>query len=162
MGLVSFVKEAGEKLVNERVADLEQQTDELIGNTGLSNKKAEELITEKLANYHLEIKNFKINITNATAAISGTVANVATKEKVVLCIGNLAGIALVDDELEVKVKSEPSSFHNVKEGETLTTIATEFFGITNKAEAIFKANEPMLKHQNNIYPGQKIRIPVKE
>jgi nucleoid-associated protein YgaU len=92
------------------------------------------------------------------------VANLATKEKVVLVAGNTKGIASVEDnmsvaEVEVIDKAAMAQFHTVESGDTLGEIAKVFYGNAMKYPVIFEANKPMLSHPDKIYPGQVLRIP---
>ena len=50
-------------------------------------------------------------------------------------------------------------FHTVEKGDTLSAIAQKYLGSANKYRQIFEANKPMLKDPDEIYPGQKLRIP---
>ncbi len=44
-------------------------------------------------------------------------------------------------------------------GLTLSRISKQYYGDPNKYDAIFEANNPMLKSPDLIYPGQMLRIP---
>ena len=48
----------------------------------------------------------------------------------------------------------------VKSGDNLSKIAKQFYGDANKYHQIFEANRPMLKDADEIYPGQRLRIPA--
>ncbi len=82
------------------------------------------------------------------------------REKVVLVLGNTAGIAQVDDRLEVERKEPEAQFYTVKSGDTLSKIAKQYYGNANKYPTIFEANRPMLQNPDKIYPGQVLRIPA--
>ena len=85
-----------------------------------------------------------------------------TKEKIVLCCGNVASVAKVDDQLTVASSGEPAAtYREVKSGDTLSKIAKEAYGDANAYMKIFEANKPMLSDPDKIYPGQKLRIPPK-
>ena len=78
-----------------------------------------------------------------------------------LCCGNVASVAKVNDMLTVATPAEPESkYHTVKSGDTLSKIAKEAYGDANAYMKIFEANKPMLKDPNKIYPGQMLRIPA--
>lgn len=47
----------------------------------------------------------------------------------------------------------------VQKDDTLSHIAKKFYGNGRKYYRILKANEDIIKNQNRIYPGMKIRIP---
>ena len=91
--------------------------------------------------------------------MAGQVADQATKEKVLLCCGNVAGVAAVNDMLTVTSPAPEAQFHVVVSGDNLSKIAKKFYGDANKYPVIFEANKPMLSHPDKIYPGQALRIP---
>ena len=91
--------------------------------------------------------------------VHGMVDDQAEREKVILAVGNVAGIARVDDRLETKKKAPESQMHTVVSGDTLSKIAKKYYGDAGKYPVIFEANKPMLKDPDKIYPGQVLRIP---
>ena len=94
--------------------------------------------------------------------MSGVAPDQATKEKIVLCCGNVAAVAKVNDMLTVATPAEPeSTYREVKSGDTLSKIAKEAYGDANAYMKIFEANKPMLSNPDKIYPGQMLRIPAK-
>ena len=82
-----------------------------------------------------------------------------TKEKVILCCGNVENVAAVNDMITVKEKAPESQFYTVVKGDNLSKISKQYYGDPNKYQQIFEANKPMLKHPDKIYPGQLLRIP---
>ncbi len=92
-------------------------------------------------------------------AKNGIVPDQATKEKVLLCCGNVAGVSGVNDLLVVKEPAPEAQWHTVVSGDNLSKIAKKFYGDANKYPVIFEANKPMLTHPDKIYPGQMLRIP---
>ena len=89
----------------------------------------------------------------------------AEKEKIILALGNVTGIASVDDKMETELTSRDvivnadSVFYTVQKGDSLSKIAKAHYGNSGKYHAIFEANKPMLKSPELIYPGQMLRIP---
>ena len=94
-----------------------------------------------------------------TVIVAGVVDDQATKEKVLLCCGNVAGVASVNDLLVVSTPAPEAQYHTVVSGDNLSKIAKKFYGDANKYPLIFEANKPMLSHPDKIYPGQMLRIP---
>ncbi|MCL4117489.1 UNVERIFIED_CONTAM: hypothetical protein GTU68_062961 [Idotea baltica] len=84
----------------------------------------------------------------------------ATREKVILVVGNSNGIATVDDQMTVEHVEPEAQFHTVVSGDTLGKIAKNYYGNAMKYPVIFEANKPMLEHPDRIYPGQVLRIPA--
>ena len=163
MGLLSFVREAGEKLFGRKeveVAAAESAQDKLAD----LNQKAAAAIVAYIDKQGLDTSALKVSFDGAssTVSVAGTVADQATKEKVLLCCGNVDGVDKVDDQLAVTNPEPPATFHTVVRGDTLSAIAKACYGNAN-ANAymkIFEANKPMLSDPNKIYPGQVLRIPA--
>ena len=92
----------------------------------------------------------------------GVAPDQAAKEKIVLCCGNVASVAKVDDQLTVANAATPrSTLREVRPGDTLSKIAKEAYGDANAYMKIFEANKPMLANPDKIYPGQQLRLPPK-
>jgi nucleoid-associated protein YgaU len=123
------------------------------------------MLKAKLQEYGLIVKDVHVEYAAGTVTVSGEAANQATKEKVVLAIGNLNGVTKVVDNMTLHVNPtapapEPEAkFYTVVKGDTLGKIAKQFYGDAMKYPHIFEANKPMLKSADLIYPGQVLRIP---
>ena len=161
MGLLSFVREAGEKLFGRKeveAAAAESAQDKLAD----LNQKAAAAIVAYIDKQGLDTSALKVSFDGATSTVSvaGTVADQATKEKVLLCCGNVDGVDKVDDQLAVTNPEPPATFHTVARGDTLSAIAKACYGNANAYMKIFEANTPMLSDPNKIYPGQVLRIPA--
>ena len=77
-----------------------------------------------------------------------------------LALGNIAGVASVDDQITVTGPAvEAATFVVVKKGDTLSAISLSVYGNANLYNKIFEANKPLLSHPDKIYPGQTLRIP---
>ncbi|RQH14455.1 LysM peptidoglycan-binding domain-containing protein, partial [Okeania hirsuta] len=74
-------------------------------------------------------------------------------------VGNIEGIACVDDRMEVLVPEPEAQFYTVVSGDSLSKIAKRHYGDAMKYPEIFEANKPMLSDPNKIYPGQVLRLP---
>jgi nucleoid-associated protein YgaU len=164
MSLISFLEDAGEKLLGGTkpaaapAAGAPQQTVEQL------NATAGTAIANYIASQNLTAQNLKVTYDGATktVTVSGVAADQATKEKIVLCCGNVHSVAKVDDQLTVaQSASPPATLYEVKSGDTLSKIAKTVYGDANSYQKIFDANKPMLKDPNKIYPGQQLRIPPK-
>ena len=166
MGLFSFIKDAGAKLFGgkttaeeaaEVAADKAEEHAEAVA---AEKAKAEASIVETIGDLDLHVENLHVSLEGDTAIISGKAHDQATKEKVVLVVGNTSGIAMVDDRMDVEHKEPEAQFHTVAKGDTLGKIAKQYYGNAMKYPVIFEANKPMLKDPNLIYPGQVLRIPA--
>ncbi len=108
----------------------------------------------------LEVSALDIRYDDGTAYIDGEAADAATKERVILAVGNCEGVAKVDEELTIASDdSSDSEMYVVQSGDTLWAIASAAYGDGNRYPEIFEANKPMLKDPDEIFPGQVLRIP---
>ena len=164
MGLMSFIKEAGEKLFGgkeAKAAEAAVQSAPTPENVAALSAAAGKAIADYIATQGLNVSGLDVGFeaTTSTVTVAGTVADQATKEKVLLCCGNVAGVAKVNDMLVVEAPQPESQWHTVVSGDNLSKIAKKFYGDANKYPLIFEANKPMLQHPDKIYPGQVLRVP---
>ena len=165
MGLVSFFKEAGEKLFGkgEEAPAAAPVADPAAAQARLNeaNERAAAAITKYIGANGLSADALQVSYdgTSSTVTVAGVAADQATKEKILLCCGNVAGVGQVNDNLTVAQGAEEARFYTVVKGDTLSKIAKEHYGNANDYMAIFEANKPMLTHPDKIYPGQVLRIP---
>ena len=107
MGLFDFVKNAGASILG-------MKTD---------SQKAEEARAEKdskikafVAAFDLKIEDFTIGFEGEdddTVVLGGEAATQETKEKVILAVGNIEGIAKVDDRMTVAVQAPEAQFQAI-------------------------------------------------
>lgn len=154
MGLFSFLKNAGAKIFDKKAETKEGPS-------------AEELAKAKINSLHkvvndlegIEVRDLDIAMLDDTVIVTGEVDSQADREKVILALGNVNGVAQVDDRIKVETPEPEADFYEVKSGDSLSKIAKKYYGDAMKYPAIFEANKPMLKDPNLIYPGQMLRIP---
>jgi nucleoid-associated protein YgaU len=166
MSLVSFLKDAGEKLFGGKPAAAAPAAGAgaapSAADVAALNAAAGEAIEKYIAEQKLSARNLEVIYDGATTTVTvrGEAPDQATREKIVLCCGNVQHVSQVRDEMTVAQAAEPpASFRTVKSGDTLSKIAKEAYGDANAYMKIFEANKPMLKHPDKIYPGQVLRIP---
>ena len=145
MSLLSFVKEAGEKLIDLLTP---------------GNANASEQLKEHVSKVGLGNPNVQTTVDGDKVTVTGEVATQEEKEKILLALGNIAGVASVDDQITVSGPVVVASrFVVVKSGDTLSAISKTVYGDANKYNKIFEANKPLLSHPDKIYPGQTLRRP---
>ncbi len=164
MGLLSFIKGAGEKLFGRGEAKAAQ--DAVVAtptpeNVAALSKAAGDAIETYITGMNLNVDSLDISFDapTATVTVAGVAPDQATKEKVLLCCGNVANVAAVNDMMTVAESSPESQWYTVVSGDNLSKISKQFYGTPNKYPQIFEANKPMLTHPDKIYPGQLLRIP---
>lgn len=145
MSLLSFVKEAGEKLLDLLTP---------------GNANASEQLKEHISKVGLGNPNVQATVDGDKVTVTGEVASQEEKEKILLAVGNIQGVGSVDDQITVTGPVVAAArFVVVKKGDTLSAISLEVYGNANQYNKIFEANKPMLKDVDKIYPGQTLRIP---
>lgn len=138
MGLFSFLRGKGKKLGAAKAdeapsgADLKKELEDLGLDQGLD-----------------------VTVEGDTVKLSGTAKDQETKEKAIVAVGNIQGIAAVQDD----TPGDDPVVYEVASGDTLSGIAKKTLGDGNRYMEIFEANKPMLSDPDKIYPGQVLRIP---
>lgn len=134
MGLFSFFKRSGKRLKNEEPT-------------------AEDLKKE-VADLGLDAEGLDITVEGDKVKVTGEAASPEMREKVILAVGNVEGVAEVEDDV-----ADEAAFHTVEKGDTLWAVAEKALGNGARYMEIFEANKPMLSDPDKIYPGQVLRIP---
>ena len=153
MGLISFIKNAGEKIFKSEERREQEKAD---------------LITSHIKKFGFDTTDIQVKVDDDKVTLMGSVDTLENKNKIIVTAGTINGIATVDDWIVVKqppVTAPPKpekQFYTVKKGDYLSKIAKEVYGNANKYNIIFEANKPMLKDPNLIYPGQVLVIPPTE
>jgi nucleoid-associated protein YgaU len=165
MGMLSFIKEAGEKLFGKGKAQSAMTAAQSDPSSAEKAKAANDAAGDAILAY-IESQGLKatgLTVTfdgsTGTATVYGVADTQATREKIVLCCGNVQGVASVNDQMTVDQSTPEAQYYTVVKGDNLSKISKQFYGDPNKYTAIFEANKPMLKSPDLIYPGQMLRIP---
>lgn len=140
MGLWSFVKDAGKSL---------------IGKADAAEAPSEDALKQEIEELGLDADGLEITVEGDTVKVGGAAVDQETKEKVILAVGNVEGVAAVEDN----AGGDDPLLHTVEKGDTLWAIAEKTLGKGARYTEIFEANKPMLSHPDKIYPGQVLRIP---
>jgi nucleoid-associated protein YgaU len=164
MGLMSFIKEAGEKLFGGGEAQAAQaavQAAPTPENVAAMSAAAGAAIARYIDTQGLGVSGLDVafDAPSSTVTVSGVVPDQVTREKVLLCCGNVHGVAAVNDMLVLNAPEPESQWHTVVSGDNLSKIAKKYYDDANKYPVIFEANRPMLSNPDKIYPGQLLRIP---
>lgn len=143
MGVWSFVKDAGKSLFG--------------GKAEAATLPDADVLMAEVKDLGLDPSGVDITVEGDRVKVGGKAVSAEMKEKIILAVGNVAGVAEVEAE-DAPDAPEPR-FHTVVKGDTLSAIAKKTLGNANRYNEIFEANKPMLSHPDKIYPGQVLRIP---
>ncbi|MFQ5351251.1 MAG: peptidoglycan-binding protein LysM [Thermoanaerobaculia bacterium] len=167
MGIFDFVKEAGKKLGfgDDEPEAAPAAPEAPAASTAEQMQAAADRrramgMVKLIGELGLGVDELSIRVDDDTVTVSGIAATQEDREKIVLAVGNVVGIARVDDRMEVAAPR--ATFYTVQSGDTLSKIAKEHYGDAMKYPVIFEANRPMLEDPDKIYPGQQLRIPPLE
>lgn len=141
MSLFLFTEQAGCKLSTTTEQDAESALREHLTNSGLGNP------------------DLQISLEGQRVIVSGMLATQADKEKVVLALGNVAGVNQVAEAVQVAMTAPEARFVTVAVGDTLRSIAEQEYGNPDLGLEILAANQPLLAQPDSIYPGLVLRVP---
>lgn len=144
MGLFDFAADIGRKLFSKE-------------------EDASKAVTEHLSEDNPGVEDLNVVVENGMAKISGAASSAIALEKAVLMAGNVAGIINVNID-DVVLKSGETlagddEFYVIQKGDSLWKIAEKAYGNGAKYKEIVEANKEVIKDENKIFEGQKIRIP---
>lgn len=178
MGMFNFIKDAGEKLFGGSKAQAATAPATSAPaptaspapsaaptakpqDMGELNRAAGDAIVRYINSMGLKVNDLKIDFDagTETVTVSGMAADQATREKVVLCCGNVANVSRVNDLMTVNAAEPVSQWYTVAKGDNLSKVSKQFYGTPDQYAKIFEANKPMLTDPDKIYPGQVLRIP---
>jgi nucleoid-associated protein YgaU len=162
MGLFDFVKDAGAKILGKEEPEPQAKTVEYTAEEReqLNERRRAMALAKLVEDFGFSVEELAIKVDGDQATVGGKVPTQEEGEKVVLAIGNTAGIAQVDNQLEVAEQAAEAQYYTVQSGDSLSAIAKKYYGDAMKYPVIFEANKPMLSDPDKIYPGQVLRIPA--
>lgn len=140
MGIFDFVQDAGAALEAEQEAEMAATLMGLVAEHGF------------------DVGDLLIEFDDGVAVVTGRAADSDTRSEVVLLVGNVAGVAAVDDRMEAPAADEPV-LHTVVKGDSLWAISKTYLGSGARYTEIVAANKAVLKGSETIHPGYVLRIP---
>ena len=158
MGLFDFVKDAGQTLFGKDEPEPDHTVTRTPDKAHADKAKAGSLYRLVTA-MNFDVEDFAVRFIDGEAKLTGQASSQEIREKIVVLVGNVQGVARVDDDMTVATPAPEAKLHTVERGDTLSKIAKAYYGDAMKYPVIFEANKPMLDNPDKIYPGQVLRIP---
>jgi nucleoid-associated protein YgaU len=155
MGIFDFVKDAGEKVLKREETEAAAAEAE----EGRAELRKGRQIQRFVQEMGLPAEDVEVRFDDGVATVTGKAESTKVRQNIVLAIGNIEGVARVDDRMEVERTEPEAALYTVQKGDTLSAIAKAHYGEAGRYREIFEANRPMLKDPDLIYPGQVLRIP---
>jgi nucleoid-associated protein YgaU len=159
VGLIDFIKGAGEKIFGKDDDEVAAAAANDVASKAAAEARKASSLKKYIERLGLGIENLAIKVDDDLVTVGGTATSQEVREKTVLALGNTAGTARVDDQIEVVTPEPEAKYYTVVRGDSLSKIAKEFYGNAMKYPVLFEANKPMLSDPDKIYPGQVLRIP---
>lgn len=140
MGQVSFLKSKGKRVGAVKEAET---------------PRSKEALEKELGELRLDRSGVGIPVEPETAKVRsrGAPKDQKTRKKVILEVGNVAGVTAV----EVESDGPEPRFHILEAGESLWKIAEATLGNGSRYMEIFEVNKAMLSDPDKIYKGQVLR-----
>ena len=155
MGLFSFLKNAGAKILTGKgvkevpvPAPPTNASKDAYNTKEVLRRQRMILLRGVIDSLGLKARDLEIDLNGSKVTVYGKVKNQAEKEKVVLALGNVAGIATVDDRLIVKNPEPEAVFYTVKSGDSLSKIAKKFYKDAKKYDIILSIDRPLNEIQS--------------
>jgi hypothetical protein len=151
LGLISFGREAGIQLPPPGLA----------GEGGVPETRLCSAVEAHLGLLGLRAMDLDLTFDaeHAVMRISGCAPDQDTRERIVLCCGNVRGVAAVDDRMLVQMPSAVSRWRFVQPGDTLAGIAGDVYRDPARAPQLRAANQPLMGEAEDPQPGWLLRVP---
>ncbi|MEL6343830.1 MAG: peptidoglycan-binding protein LysM [Myxococcota bacterium] len=164
MGLFDFVRNIGKKV---GLGNTEQDQAAQDAREQIQERQRSIILTGELRQLNLDVQDLVVEYDDGRATLRGMVPSAEISHKLIMALGNMEGVAQVDDQTMIVVSeaAEPVAekpapiFHTVQKGESLSLISKAQYGCIHLYPAIFDANQPMIKDADEIFPGQVLTIP---
>lgn len=93
-------------------------------------------------------------------SVAGCAATQDMRERILLCCGNVRGVAAVEDRMTVVMPSDVSRWRFVQQGDTLARIAVDAYRDAKRVQHLRDANRPLLGDTEELQPGWLLRVPA--
>ena len=148
MGLLDFARAVGRRLFR-------------------NDAEAAENIKQHLETELTGIRNVRVDCSDGVVTLSGECDSQNVRDHAIHLAGSVKSVETViaDDltapEPEPEAEESPNvTIHEIQSGDTLVSIAVEYYGKASQYVRIIEANADILASPGGFYPGRKLRIPL--
>lgn len=156
VSLLSFDREAGADLLVTNPVQPDGETTLAVPATLCR------AIEARLAQLGLRAEQLEVTYEPARSMlrVTGCAASQDARERILLCCGNVRGVAAVDDRMTVVMPSEVSRWRFVQPGDTLARIAKDLYRDAQREQQLRAANQPLIGDTDELQPGWLLRVPA--
>ncbi|KUF19016.1 MULTISPECIES: BON domain-containing protein [Streptomyces] len=117
-------------------------------------------LKERLEELELTHDHFQVSVEESRVVVAGDSAVQEQKEKILLALGNVAGVTEVEDRVTAGQEGIFPRFFTVREGETLRDMAVRAYNDPEAVNRLLIANRPAVTAAEEITPGLVLRAPA--
>jgi nucleoid-associated protein YgaU len=120
-----------------------------------------EALKNEVTKSGLDVSKIDVKVDGDKVTLSGSAPTTMEADKIVRAVNTAKGVAKVENNIVVPKTQSEAIFYTVQRGDTLWKIAESHYGKGKGAryKEIFEANRSLLKDPDQIFPGQRLRIP---
>jgi hypothetical protein len=135
---------------------------DLLAGDGSGPRALCQAIEARLRQLGLQAEMLEVSFDPAQSLVSvaGCAISQDMRERILLCCGNVRGVAAVEDRMTVVMPSNASRWRFVQNGETLATIAADAYRDARRQHQLRDANRHLLGDGDELQPGWLLRVPA--
>ena len=146
-GVFSFIKQAGQKLFGHgdaKAAQVAVADAPTAANIAALSKAAGDPTATYIGTMNLKVEALDIafDASTGTVTVAGVALDQETKEKVLLCCGNVASVASVNDMMTVSTREPELQMYIVASGDSLSKISKQFYGTPTDTPRFLRPTNP--------------------
>ncbi|MFJ8820781.1 BON domain-containing protein [Streptomyces sp. NPDC102467] len=122
--------------------------------------KAAAQLKGRLEGLGLTHDHFQVSVEGSRVVVAGDAAMQEQKEKILLALGNVAGVTEVEDRVSAGQEGIVPRFFTVRDGETFGDVVLRAYDDPHAGKRLLTANRPLLTGEGDLYPGLVLRAPA--
>ena len=123
MGLIDFMKSAGAKMFG---SDEPSAAEKAAMEQAAKDKRASDALENVVKKLNIPVAELEVRFSKGNAVIEGKTETTSTAEKAAVAIGNIDGVARVDNRIQVMNPEPEAVYYTVRSGDSLSKISKSF------------------------------------